>query len=101
MFEQVGVFDATFSALEHSMKIASMRQAVIAQNIANAKTPGYEPQSFDEELMMAVKRSDKKKMVLEEELSDLTKNSIDYSGYVKMMTTKLNILKTIASQGRR
>ncbi|MFA6169545.1 MAG: hypothetical protein WCW67_02290 [Candidatus Margulisiibacteriota bacterium] len=95
------VFDPTFGQMERSMAIATKRQAVITQNVANAKTPGFEALEFDEQLMKAVKRQDKKEVVLEDELAALTKNSVEYSSYVKLMTSKLNILKTIASQGRR
>jgi flagellar basal body rod protein FlgB len=95
------VFDPAFSQLEHAMQIASKRQAVIAHNIANANTPGYEALDFDEELMQAAKRLDRKQVVLEEELSALTQNSIQYSAYVKLLSAKINILKSIATQGRR
>ncbi|MBU0671628.1 MAG: hypothetical protein KJ732_01215, partial [Candidatus Margulisbacteria bacterium] len=67
----------------------------------NAKTPGFEPLAFDEELMAAVKRLDRKEVVLEEELSALTENSVKYSSYVKLLTSKINMLRTIATQGRR
>ncbi|MGB9613669.1 MAG: flagellar basal body rod protein FlgB, partial [Candidatus Margulisiibacteriota bacterium] len=70
-------------------------------NIANAKTPGYEALTFDEELMRAVKRLDQKQVVLEEELAALTENSIKYSAYVKLLSSKINVLRTIATQGRR
>ena len=95
------MFDSAFDALEHAMEIATQRQAVITQNIANAKTPGYEALTFDEEMMKAVKRNDKKEVVLEDELSALTSNSVKYSAYVKLMAAKINILRTIATQGRK
>ena len=101
MAEPVGMFDEPFEALERSMQIAAQRQAVIAQNIANAQTPGYEPLAFDEQLMRAVKRLDNKKVVLEEELAALTENSVKYSAYVKLLSSKINVLRTIATQGRR
>jgi len=95
------VFDAVYGQLEHAMQVASKRQAVIAHNIANASTPDYEPLTFDEELMKAVKRQDRRSVVLEDELAALTENSVKYSAYVKLMTSKVNNLKAIASQGRR
>lgn len=95
------LFDESFNNLERAMQIATKKQAVIAHNIANAKTPGYEPLTFDEELMRAVKKLDKKQVVLEEELAALTENSIKYSAYVKLLSSKINILRTIATQGRR
>ncbi|MFH1347321.1 MAG: flagellar basal body protein [Candidatus Margulisiibacteriota bacterium] len=95
------MFDIQFGNLERAMEIATRRQEVITHNIANAKTPGFEPLTFDEQLMMAVKRQDQKNVNLEEELASLTENSIKYSAYVKLLSSKINTLKTIATQGRR
>jgi flagellar basal body rod protein FlgB len=95
------VFDGNFDSLEHAMRIATKRQEVITHNIANAKTPGYEAMEFDDQLMQAVKRLDKKDVVLEEELAALTDNSIKYSAYVKLLSSKVNILRSIATQGKR
>ena len=97
----VEVFDATFGNLERAMEISTRRQEVITHNIANANTPGYEALTFDEQLMQAVKRLDKKRVVLEEELAALSENSIKYSSYVKLLSSKINVLRTIATQGRR
>lgn len=83
------------------MEIATRRQEVITHNIANAKTPGYQAMTFDEQLMRAVKRADKKDINMEEELASLTENSIKYSAYVKLLSTKINTIRTIATQGRR
>jgi flagellar basal body rod protein FlgB len=101
MVEPLNLFDGTFNSLEQAMQVTSLRQGVIAQNIANANTPGYEALKFDDQLMKAVTREEKRQVVLEQEMSDLTENSVRYSAYVKMLSSKLNMLKTIASQGRR
>jgi flagellar basal body rod protein FlgB len=98
---EVNLFGAQFGDIERAMEISARRQEVISQNIANAKTPGYEPLTFDEQLMQAVKRTEKKQVVLEEELAALTDNSIKYSAYVKLLSSKMNVLRTIATQGRR
>lgn len=95
------IYDSTFVSLERAMKVAALKQAVIAQNIANAKTPGYEAMTFDEQLNMAVKRRDKKDVTLEEEMAALAENSGQYSAYVKLMTSKISVLRTIATQGKR
>jgi flagellar basal body rod protein FlgB len=95
------LFDPTFNNLERAMDIATRYQAVIAQNIANANTPGYEAITFDEQLMQAVKRTENPEVVLEEELSSLTENSVAYSSYIKLVSTKFNMLRNIATQGRR
>ena len=101
MPEPVGLFDETFGNLERAMWIASQKQAVISQNIANAKTPGYEPLTFDEELMKAVKRRDKKPVVLEEEMAELAKNTTNYSAAVKLLSSKITVLRSIVTQGKK
>ncbi len=95
------IYDATFDSLERAMRTAAMKQAVIAQNIANAKTPGYVAMSFDEELNKAVRRQDKKDVTLEDEMAALAENSGRYSAFVKLMTSKIGVLRTIATQGKR
>ena len=100
MANEYEVFGKTFDDLEKSMRVTAMRQEVIAHNIANANTPGYVAMTFDEELMQAIKKQDKKKVVLEDELAALSKNSIEYSGYAKMLISKLNLLRTVARQGK-
>lgn len=93
------IFDPMFNSLERAMKIETMKQAITAHNIANAKTPGYVAMTFDEHLMRAVRREDKKEVVLEEELAALAENK--YSAYVKMMTNKLGVMRSIVTQGRK
>jgi flagellar basal body rod protein FlgB len=95
------MFDETFLNLEGAMKTAAAKQSVIAHNIANADNPNFEPMDFDAELGKAVKRENSKKVTIEEEMAALSKNSIEYSAYVKLISSKLNVLRTIASQGRR
>jgi flagellar basal body rod protein FlgB len=101
MVEPVGLFGETFATLEKAMQVATQRQMVIAQNIANAKTPGYRAMTFDEQLMKAVERQDKTQVVVEDEMAALTANSVKYSAYTKMLTAKLGGLKSIVTQGRR
>jgi flagellar basal body rod protein FlgB len=94
------IFDPTFENLTKAIERAAKKQAVISQNIANINTPGYEPLEFDEALNTAVKRSNKN-MVVEEEMAALSKNSMEHSAYVKFLVTKISILKTLATQGRK
>ncbi|MCX5726792.1 MAG: flagellar basal body protein [Candidatus Saganbacteria bacterium] len=103
MAEEIGlrIFDDTFLNLQKAMHVASKRQTVIAQNIANADTPGYVALEFDEVLDKAVKRAGAKNVVLEEEMASLSDNSIKYSAYVKLLSSKINILRNVASQGKR
>lgn len=95
------IFDPSFDNLQRAMDIAAKREAVIAHNMANANTPGYDAMDFDEILGRAVKRAEGRGVVIEEEMAALAENSIKYSAYVKLLSSKINILKTIATQGRR
>lgn len=95
------IFDAQFGNLERAMEIATRRQEVITHNIANANTPGFEPLDFDEELMRAVKRQDSRSINLEEEMAAMTENSVKYSAYVKLLSSKIGILRTVVTQGRK
>ena len=95
------MFDKTFGNLEKGLKVSAAKQSVIAHNIANANTPGYEPMEFSAELNKAVKRQDKNKVVLEEEMAALSDNSIKYSAMSKLMTSKLNVWRTVVTQGRK
>lgn len=95
------MFDYAYLSIEKGMKESAEKQAVHAHNLANANTPGYVPMDFDEELGKAVKRQDSKKVVIEDEMSKLSENSMKYSAYVKLLTSKINILRTVATQGRR
>ncbi len=41
------IFDATLSTLERSLDVRLARQAVLAGNVANADTPGFQPKDLD------------------------------------------------------
>lgn len=97
---EIGLFDESFSALDRAMQIATQRQAVIAHNIANADTPNYIPLEFDEVLQKAIQRKEKK-VNLELEMAALADNSTKYSAYTKLMTSKIGILRSIITQGRK
>lgn len=41
------IFDATLSTLERALDVRLARQAVLAGNVANADTPGFQPRDLD------------------------------------------------------
>ncbi len=94
------IFDDTFVRLQQSINKATMKQSVIAQNIANVNNPSYEALEFNDVLNKAVKRANKK-VVLEEEMADLSKNSLEHSAYVKLLTLKMSVLHTVTTQGKK
>ena len=95
------MFDKTFFNLEHSMKLMTAKQEMHAHNIANINTPDYQPLEFDAVLEKVVKSQDKKNASLEREMAGIAENGSDYSAAVKLITEKFNVLKTVASQGKR
>ena len=95
------VFDVTFQKLEGGIEKTTKIQSIISHNIANANNPEFEPLEFDEVLNKAVKRADRKKVVLEEEMADLSKNSLRHSAYIKLLASKINVMKTVATMGRK
>ncbi len=94
------LFDDTFVNLQNAVERAVKTQAVIAHNIANAKTPGYEAMEFDKVLNKAVKRANKE-VVFEEEMNALSKNAIDHSAYIKLLASKISVIRTVVTQGRK
>jgi len=98
---QFQIFDSTFSNLERAMRISTKTQAVIAHNIANADTPGFQGMDFDKVLGRAIERTDGRGVIIEEEMASLAENNINHSAYVKFLSAKITALRTIATQGRR
>ncbi|MFH0886871.1 MAG: flagellar basal body protein [bacterium] len=96
---EVNVFDPTFNRLEVAMKNRAMMQSIIAHNIANANTPGFKPIKFDDVLGKAVRSANT--VDLEEEMSDMAKNSTEYSSYVRLINGKLSTLRSVVTQGRK
>ncbi len=97
----IQIFDGTFDNLQKALDVATKRQAIIAHNIANANTPGYEAMDFDEILGKAVKRTEGGPVIIEKEMAAMSENSIKYSAYIKFLSSKITVLRTIATQGRR
>lgn len=96
-----GIFDTTMASLEKGIARSTKAQEIIAHNIANANTPGYVPKKFDDVLDRAVERRDTPGVNLEEEMADQSRNSGKHAAYLKLMTSKLAILRTVISQGRK
>lgn len=96
-----GIFDPTMASLEKSISHATKTQEIISQNIANAQTPGYVAKKFDKVLERAVERRDSTGVNLEEEMAAMAQNSGRHSAYLKLMSSKLAILRTVISQGRK
>ena len=96
-----GVFGPEFQNVEEALQKHLKVQEVISQNIANAGTPGYRALTFDEVLQRAVERTDQPQVNMDEEMTALVKNRGAYTALVRVYTGKINILRTVATQGRR
>jgi flagellar basal body rod protein FlgB len=98
---RIDLYDSTIYNLQDAMEISTKKQAAIAHNIANANTPGFRAVKFDEILGRAVERTERPEVIIEEEMSALADNSLRYSAYTKLLSSKINIIKNVVSQGRR
>jgi len=95
-----GIYDETFINLQSAINKATKKQAIIAQNIANANNPNFKAKEFDEVLNKAVIRANKD-VIIEDEMAALSKNSLEHSAYVKLLTSKISVIKTVTTQGRK
>ena len=113
---------------EHMLNLAAKRQQAIAANIANADTPGYRATdfTFQQELqgiqlestngmhLQAVDDANVRKyevgstvkqngndVDLDRELTELTKNGIQYVALVQFITQKIRTLRSSLSEGGR
>jgi len=93
------IFDSSFIKLQEAISKATKRQAVIAQNIANLNNPDYKALEFNDVLNKAVTRANSK-VVLEEEMAALAKNSAENAAYAKILTSKLSALHFVVTQGK-
>ncbi|MBM3297326.1 MAG: flagellar basal body rod protein FlgB [Candidatus Aminicenantes bacterium] len=110
-------FDKNFALLEQLMTIASNKQKVIANNIANVNTPGFRRKElkFEEEFLKAVEENDMEavrqvegKVVysddptlqndgnnvdIDKEMGLMNRNSLAYSLYTQLYAKKLDMLQ--------
>lgn len=114
--------DQTFQVLNKALTAASLRQQIIAHNIANINTPNYKRAyvSFEESLKKALDsgrgvaqvqpqikkdnrtaaRLDGNNVNLEAEMTQLAMNSINYNLAVSRLNGKLNMLSYVINGGR-
>ena len=102
-----------FSYLESRLDFAARRQQALSNNIANLDTPGYKTQDveFADELSgatstRAIEVEGKEKpngntVDLEAQMTELTKNGLQYVTLVQYFNQKLKTLRTSISEGTR
>jgi flagellar basal-body rod protein FlgB len=117
----IKVFDQTYEALSRALDLRTQNQTVIASNIANADTPGYQAQELDFEGAMSkalnsgrdpsevsgeihnqvndVVREDGNTVDRDAEMVSLGQNQILYDAAADLVKKKLALLKYAISDG--
>jgi flagellar basal-body rod protein FlgB len=113
----VPLFDNTQLAIQQAISGASMRHEVLANNLANAETPGFQRSDVDFHTTLAqalqtgdattienttftpqrenqVLRADGNGVDVDTESADLAKNSLEYDALVSVARARIGILKS-------
>jgi len=116
----VDLFDTSIVGVEKAMQGALLRQQVLANNIANANTPGFQRSdvNFQSALAQAFSSGtptpgqiqqmsfqpqtdasgamqvDGNSVDINTEMADLSENTLDYQALESVMGTRMSILKT-------
>jgi flagellar basal-body rod protein FlgB len=121
--------DVTSAVLERGLAGEAARQRVAADNLANVNTPGYRPRQviFEDQLREAVRqqdasgnaervervqpatvpdgsgalRGDGNGVDLESEMVRLSESELHYAALLKLMSRKLAMIKSVATEGGR
>ena len=111
------LFDNTQLALQRAISGASMRQEVIANNIANAETPGFQRSDVDFHSTLAqamktgdaeaiesttfsaqqesqVMRADGNGVDIDVESANLAKNGLEYEALITVTKARIGILQS-------
>ena len=114
------LFDNTELGLQRAIEGAGMRQQVLAQNIANANTPGYQRKdvdfhdalrtamgegasalqgvSFSVQTDQSATRADGNGVDIDVESADMAKNGLEYQALVSVAKARLEILQSAMGQ---
>lgn len=120
------IADVTTAALERGLTGQAARQRVTAGNLANVDTPDYRPGrvDFEQQLRAALQRGETPEAIrslrpqvrtpasaalrrdgnavdVEAEMAALAETELHYSAMLKLLTRKLLMLKSVATEGGR
>ncbi len=117
----IKVFDQTYEALSRALDLRTENQAIIASNIANADTPGYQAQELDFEKALSkaidtghgiggvrgeihnqindVVREDGNTVDRDAESVNMVQNQMLYDAAADLVKKKLALLKYSISDG--
>jgi flagellar basal-body rod protein FlgB len=117
--------DLTIASLRKALDGAAARQGAAAGNLANVETPGYRPRrvEFQDQLRAALQEADQADLDavapsltvyagpalrrdgnavdLETEMSELAESSLQYQAVTRLLSRKLQMLRSVATEGGR
>ncbi len=121
------LFDSTIDALNRSMDLHMQRHAVIADNIANAETPGFKAKrvDFEDSLARAIEAGeqgmsgrdiasvnalisettdseigqDLNTVDMDKEMAAMTKNEVQYNAATQVISKKFALLRYAITEG--
>ena len=118
----MGLFDLTQNVLDRALSGSSLRQSLLADDIANANTPGFTRSDVDfhAALSQAVDggiapadvafapvtdsatslRADGNNVDIDTEMANLSENSVEYQALVAVARTRLGMLQTVIGGGK-
>jgi len=119
------LFDTTLVGLQRAMSGSLLRQQVLANNLANANTPGFKRSDVDfhSSLQLAFSqnpapqaisdtgfeistdrsttmRADGNNVDVDSEMSNLSENTLDYQSLTSVLRSRIGILETAIGQVR-
>jgi len=121
------IFDDTFNLLQRSLGLRVFRQKVLASNIANAETPGFEPQDvpFEKILSRSLKKGGEvilakthpshlengegtrhplervaEAFEIDREMAKLAENNLRFHADVQALVKRLESLRLAITEGR-
>jgi flagellar basal-body rod protein FlgB len=117
------LFDTTLVGLERAMSGSALRQQVIANNIANANTPNFKASDVDFHTALeqafagqptvdqidstnfsvqtdsaSTGRMDGNNVDIDQQMANLSENTLDYQSLESVMASRISILKTAIGQ---
>jgi flagellar basal-body rod protein FlgB len=120
----VGLFDVTQIALERALSGAAERQQILANNLANANTPGFKRSDLDFHSTLAgalasgasstqldalsftpqtdastAMQADGNNVDVDTEMSNLSENSLEYQSLVAVASARLKMISTAIGMG--
>jgi len=121
----VGLFDTTQIALERALSGASQRQQLLANNLANADTPGFKRSDLDFHSTLAGAlaagddgsqlesvtftpetdtstslTADGNNVDVDSEMSNLSENALDYESLIAVANARMKMLSTAIGNGQ-